>query len=77
VGLRVFSSLVFAPLIVSNAVAYGVVGTVLVVQSWLIGAGFVVFGGAMLGRHVHERHTHHPHRPAPPAASGGGVAPKG
>ncbi|WP_461010391.1 YhjD/YihY/BrkB family envelope integrity protein [Streptomyces capparidis] len=77
VGLRVFSSLVFAPLIVSNAVAYGVVGTVLVVQSWLIGAGFVVFGGAMLGRHAHERHAHPPRRPAPPAASGGGVAPKG
>lgn len=55
VGLRGFSYLVFSPLIVSNAVTYGAVGTVLVVQSWLIGVGFVVFGGAMLGRHLHER----------------------
>ena len=23
-------------------------------QSWLIGVGFVVFGGPLLGRHVHE-----------------------
>jgi membrane protein len=55
VGLRSFSYLVFSPLIVSNAVSYGSVGTVLVVQSWLIGVGFVVFGGAMVGRHLHER----------------------
>ncbi|GGZ95075.1 ribonuclease BN [Streptomyces bluensis] len=54
VGLRWFSYLVFSPLIVNNAVTYGAVGTVLVVQSWLIGVGFVVFGGALLGRHVHE-----------------------
>ena len=52
VGLRGFSYLVFSPLIVSNAVTYGSVGTVLVVQSWLIGVGFVVFGGAMVGRHA-------------------------
>ncbi|MGW7001278.1 ribonuclease BN [Streptomyces sp. NPDC054933] len=50
VGLREFSVLFFAPLIVSNAVSYGSLGTVLVVQSWLIGVGFVVFGGAMLGQ---------------------------
>jgi membrane protein len=54
VGLRWFSDLVFSPLIVDNAVTYGAVGTVLVVQSWLIGVGFVVFGGALLGRHVHD-----------------------
>ncbi|MCQ4083676.1 ribonuclease BN [Streptomyces sp. RB6PN25] len=54
-GLRGFSFLVFAPLIVTNAVTYGVLGTVLVVQSWLIGVGFVVFGGALIGRHFHER----------------------
>ncbi|WP_131567821.1 ribonuclease BN [Streptomyces sp. KM273126] len=54
VGLRWFSYLVFSPLIVNNAVTYGAVGTVLVVQSWLIGVGFVVFGGALLGRHVHD-----------------------
>lgn len=57
VGLRAFSSLVFSPLIVTNAVTYGPVGTVLVVESWLIGVGFVVFGGALLGRHVAEAHV--------------------
>ncbi|WP_329561549.1 ribonuclease BN [Kitasatospora sp. NBC_01266] len=49
-GLRFFSRLVFAPLLVSNAVSYGTVGTVLVVQSWLIGVGFTVYGGALFGR---------------------------
>lgn len=53
-GLRWFSDQVFSPLIVSNAVAYGAVGTVLIVQSWLIGVGFVVFGGPLLGRHLHD-----------------------
>ncbi|MEU6368629.1 ribonuclease BN [Streptomyces sp. NPDC046931] len=57
VGLRWFSYQVFSPLIVNNAVTYGAVGTVLVVQSWLIGVGFVVFGGALLGRHLHEAHS--------------------
>ncbi|RKE17403.1 YhjD/YihY/BrkB family envelope integrity protein [Streptomyces sp. TLI_171] len=50
VGLRVFSRLVFAPLLVSNAVSYGTVGTVLVVQSWLIGVGWTVYAGALAGR---------------------------
>lgn len=54
VGLRGFSYLVFSPLLVNNAITYGAVGTVLVVQSWLIGVGFVVFGGALLGRHIHD-----------------------
>lgn len=54
-GLWGFSTLVFAPLIVSSAVAYGAVGTVLVVQSYLIGVGFVVFGGCLVGRHLHQR----------------------
>ncbi|WSJ71761.1 YihY/virulence factor BrkB family protein [Kitasatospora sp. NBC_01250] len=49
-GLRVFSQLVFAPLIVSNAVSYGAVGSVLIVQSWLIGVGYTVYAGAMVGR---------------------------
>jgi len=53
-GLRWFSDEVFSPLIVTNAVTYGTVGTVLVVQSWLIGVGFVVFGGPLLGRHLHD-----------------------
>ncbi|WP_443065407.1 YhjD/YihY/BrkB family envelope integrity protein [Streptomyces sp. NBC_00536] len=56
-GLRIFSQLVFSPLIASNAVTYGPFGTLLVVQSWLVGVGFVVYGGALVGRLVHERRT--------------------
>jgi membrane protein len=62
-GLRVFSALVFTPLIVDNAVSYGAVGIVLVVESWLTGVGFVVYGGAMFGHwfceHHWIQHTHH------------------
>ncbi|MFE9257725.1 YhjD/YihY/BrkB family envelope integrity protein [Streptomyces sp. NPDC006879] len=57
VGLRGFSWLVFSPLIASNAVIYGRFGTVLVVQSWLVGVGVVVYGGALVGRLAHERRT--------------------
>ena len=53
-GLRVFSGLVFEPLIVSNAVSYGALGTVLIVQSWLIGVGWVLYGGQLFGRWFHE-----------------------
>jgi membrane protein len=53
-GLRVFSSLVFEPLIVRNAVSYGALGTVLIVQSWLIGVGFVLYGGQLFGRWFHD-----------------------
>ena len=49
-GLRVFSSLVFEPLIARNAVTYGALGTVLIVQSWLIGVGWVVYAGQLFGR---------------------------
>ncbi|GAA1249530.1 hypothetical protein GCM10009665_45400 [Kitasatospora nipponensis] len=49
-GLRLFSRLVFAPLLVSNAVSYGTVGTVLVVQSWLMGVGYTLYGGSLAGR---------------------------
>lgn len=49
-GLRGFSGLVFQPLIASNAVTYGALGTVLIVQSWLIGVGWVVYGGQLFGR---------------------------
>ena len=52
-GLRVFSSLVFEPLIASNAVSYGALGTVLIVQSWLIGVGWVLYGGQLVGRWFH------------------------
>ncbi|MER7107140.1 YhjD/YihY/BrkB family envelope integrity protein [Streptomyces sp. NPDC000229] len=54
-GLRVFSQLVFSPLIASSTVTYGAIGTVLVLQSWLVGVGVVVFGGALLGRLIHEK----------------------
>ncbi len=48
-GLRLFSALVFEPLIVTNALTYGALGTVLIVQSWLIGVGWVVYGGQLVG----------------------------
>ncbi|WP_377267227.1 ribonuclease BN [Peterkaempfera sp. SMS 1(5)a] len=66
VGLRIFSGLVFAPLIVSNAVTYGAIGTVLIVQSWLIGAGVVVFGGALVGRQLVAEHERRSRRHRPP-----------
>jgi membrane protein len=53
-GLRAFSALVFQPLLVSNAVTYGALGTVLIVQSWLIGVGWVVYGGQLFGRWFHD-----------------------
>ncbi|MFJ5304583.1 ribonuclease BN [Streptomyces sp. NPDC088350] len=55
VGLRWFSYLVFTPLLVTDAVGYGPVGTVLVVESWLVGVGFVLYGGALVGRLLCER----------------------
>jgi membrane protein len=53
-GLRAFSALVFEPLIVENAVTYGALGTLLIVQSWLIGVGWVFYGGQLLGRWFHN-----------------------
>jgi membrane protein len=53
-GLRGFSALVFQPLIVTNAVTYGSLGTVLIVQSWLIGVGWVVYGSQLIGRWLHD-----------------------
>ena len=53
-GLRVFSGLVFEPLIAKNAVSYGALGTVLIVQSWLIGVGWVLYGGQLFGRWFHD-----------------------
>ncbi|HEY6788019.1 MAG TPA: hypothetical protein VI365_11975 [Trebonia sp.] len=53
-GLRVFSVLVFEPLIIRNAVSYGSLGTVLIVQSWLIGVGWVLYGGQLFGRWFHD-----------------------
>ncbi|MFF9806907.1 ribonuclease BN [Streptomyces coeruleorubidus] len=57
-GLRIFSRLVFSPLIASNTVSFGPIGTVLVIQSWLVGVGVVVFGGAMVGRLLSEELPH-------------------
>jgi membrane protein len=61
-GLRVFSYFVFAPLVVTNAVSYGAVGVVLVVESWLIGVGFVVYGGALFGHWLLDHHLPRPFR---------------
>ncbi|MFI1167568.1 ribonuclease BN [Streptomyces sp. NPDC020801] len=58
VGLRAFSFLVFTPLIVTNAVSYGAIGTILVVESWLVGAGFVIYGGALVGHLLCDRAGH-------------------
>ena len=53
-GLRAFSILVFEPLIVSNAVTYGTVGTLLILQSWLIGVGWIVYGSQLFGRWFYD-----------------------
>jgi membrane protein len=53
-GLRFFSALVFEPLITGNAVTYGPLGTVLIVQSWLIGVGWIIYGGQLFGRWVQD-----------------------
>jgi membrane protein len=53
-GLRAFSALVFEPLIARNAVSYGALGTFLIVQSWLIGVGWVVYGAQLFGRWFHD-----------------------
>lgn len=68
-GLRLFSALVFDPMVVDNAEAYGAVGVVLVIVSWLIGVGFVCYGGALAGRCFCQRYaaawTGQPDRRAP------------
>jgi membrane protein len=53
-GLRAFSGLVFEPLIVRNAVSYGALGSVLIVASWLIGVGWVVYAGQLFGRWFYD-----------------------
>jgi membrane protein len=57
-GLRVFSGLVFEPLIASNAVSYGALGSFLIVQSWLIGVGWVIYGGQLFGRWFYDARLH-------------------
>jgi membrane protein len=48
--------------VVTNAVSYGAVGVVLVVESWLIGVGFVVYGGALFGHWLLDHHLPRPFR---------------
>jgi membrane protein len=74
-GLRVFSSLVFEPLVASNAVSYGPLGTVLIVQSWLIGVGWVIYGGQLFGRWFHDAWTHSRPGPAEPGHEPGHAEP--
>ncbi|WUH89040.1 ribonuclease BN [Streptomyces sp. NBC_00433] len=75
VGLRVFSIMVLSPLTLTSAVTYGPVGTVLTVQSWLIGVGFVIFGGALVGRQLHgEAPVEAEAEPAEPAGGMGRAA---
>ncbi|MFF1273604.1 ribonuclease BN [Streptomyces marokkonensis] len=74
IGLRGFSYFVFTPLIVDNAISYGTVGVVLVVESWLIGVGFVIFGGALFGRWLLDHHGHRFTDDLPPRP---GTAPAG
>jgi membrane protein len=53
-GLRAFSGLVFEPLIARNAISQGALGTVLIVVSWLIGVGWVIYAGQLSGRWFHD-----------------------
>ena len=34
--------------------SYGALGTVLIVESWLIGVGWVIYGGQLVGRWFHD-----------------------
>jgi membrane protein len=59
-GLRGFSMLFFSPMVVSNADAYGPIGVVFVLMSWLIGACVVLVGGPVVGFAISKRLFHHP-----------------
>ncbi len=58
-GLRVFSMLVFSPMVVSNADEYGPIGVVFVLMSWLVGACVVLVGGAVVGFAISSRLFRH------------------
>ncbi len=64
VGLRLFSAVIFSPLLVSSAITYGAIGAVLILVSWLIGIGYVIFGAALVGRVVYEVWGGEPGEPA-------------
>lgn len=72
-GLHATSNLFFAPSIVSSAISFGTIGTVLIIVSWLIGVGYVIFGAALIGRHLvaapHREHREEAH-PAPEPRKG-------
>ena len=55
-GLSVFSSLFFSSSIVSEDKAYGPVGVVMVLISYLVGLGVVIHRGGVVGRKWNERH---------------------
>jgi membrane protein len=59
-GLWFFSSYVLVPLLVANALSYGTIGTVLVVLSWLVGVGYTIYAGALLGRVLTHPTDHTP-----------------
>ncbi|WP_282692472.1 YhjD/YihY/BrkB family envelope integrity protein [Streptomyces sp. CC208A] len=60
VGLRLFAWLVFSPLIISQMTVYGPIGAVVIILSWLVGVGFVLYGGAFVGRLTRERWASRP-----------------
>jgi membrane protein len=80
-GLRVFSSLVFEPLIAQNAVSYGALGTVLIMQSWRIGVGWVIYGGQLVGCWLYDAWlrawAHNRRGHAEPGGQQGGQDPEG
>lgn len=55
VGLRVFSMLVFSPMVVSNSKEYGPIGVVFVLMSWLVGACVILVGGPIVGFAISKR----------------------
>ena len=48
-GLRVFSTIFFSGLIVSDEKRYGAIGVVLILMTWLISVGVVILLGAVVG----------------------------
>ena len=59
-GLSVFSSLLYSSSIVWENKAYGPVGVVMVLISYLVGLGVVIHLGAVVGRLWNERHSPDP-----------------
>jgi membrane protein len=68
-GLGVFSSLVFSGQIVSSDAAYGSIGVMMVLLSYLIGLGVCIHLGAVAGRMWNERGPEPPADPEEHAAA--------